>query len=140
MYILLEMKLLISTCLTIFTSSSVLFAQDQNLQESMERGKELYADFCVTCHMDNGEGVPNVFPPLAKSDYLVENREASIRGVKYGQSGEIVVNGVTYNNMMMELGLTDEEVADVMNYVLNSWGNKSQSMVTAGEVASIDTD
>jgi mono/diheme cytochrome c family protein len=134
------MKLLISTCLTIFTSSSVLFAQDQNLQESMERGKELYADFCVTCHMDNGEGVPNVFPPLAKSDYLVENREASIRGVKYGQSGEIVVNGVTYNNMMMELGLTDEEVADVMNYVLNSWGNKSQTMVTAREVASIDAD
>jgi mono/diheme cytochrome c family protein len=134
------MKLLISTCLTIFTSSSALFAQDQNLQESMERGKELYADFCVTCHMDNGEGVPNVFPPLAKSDYLVEKREASIRGVKYGQSGEIVVNGVTYNNMMMELGLTDEEVADVMNYVLNSWGNKSQTMVTAREVASIDAD
>lgn len=134
------MKLFVTTCLTIFASSSVLLAQDQNLQESMEKGKELYADFCVTCHMDNGEGVPNVFPPLAKSDYLTENREASIRGVKYGQSGEIVVNGVTYNNMMMELGLTDEEVADVMNYVLNSWGNKSQSMVTASEVASIDAD
>jgi len=109
------------------------------LEESMEKGKEIYSDFCVTCHMMNGEGVSNVFPPLANSDYLNNNREASIRGVKFGQSGELTVNGTTYDNVMMELGLTDEEVADVLNYVMNSWGNQSETMVTSKEVAAIES-
>lgn len=103
----------------------------------MQRGSEIYADFCVACHLEKGEGVANTFPPLAESDYLVKNREASIRGVKYGQQGEIVVNGVTYNNAMAPLGLEDEEVADVMNFVMNSWGNTQEKMVTIEEVEAI---
>ncbi len=90
--------------------------------------------------MENGEGVPLVFPPLARSDYLMEKREAAIRAVKYGQSGEITVNGVTYNNMMMAQGLTDDEVADVMNFILNSWGNQSDDLVTAADVGAIEAD
>jgi len=136
----LKMKLSVIVCCAMLGGTLLLPAQDMALQESMQRGKDLYADFCITCHMENGEGVPQVFPPLAKSDYLMENLEASIRGVKYGQSGEIVVNGITYNNMMMPLGLTDEEVADVMNYILNSWGNQSSQVVTTEEVAAIEAD
>ncbi|WP_281542930.1 c-type cytochrome [Maribacter aestuarii] len=117
----------------IFIISSSLF-QDTSLKESMERGSEIYADFCVTCHLEKGEGVAHVFPPLAQSDYLMQNREASIRGVKFGQQGEIIVNGITYNSAMADLGLEDEEIADVMNYVLNSWGNSSNKMVTTEEV------
>lgn len=111
--------------------------QDKELAESIERGKVIYADFCVTCHLENGEGVLNTFPPLAKSDYLAKNREASIRGVKYGQRGEMTVNGVVYNNTMMPMGLEDEEIADVMNYVMNSWGNKQDKPVTPQEVSEI---
>ena len=111
--------------------------QDNDLKASMARGKELYADFCVTCHLPSGKGVEDTYPPLANSDYLMANREASIRGVKYGQRGEMVVNGVTYNNTMMPLGLEDEEIADVMNYVYNSWGNKNENMVTVEEVSNI---
>ncbi len=111
--------------------------QDKELTESMARGKEIYADFCVTCHLDNGEGVLNTFPPLAKSDYLANNRIPSIRGVKDGQRGEIAVNGVVYNNTMMPLGLEDEEIADVMNYVMNSWGNQQDKPVTPAEVSEI---
>jgi mono/diheme cytochrome c family protein len=111
--------------------------QDKELQESIQRGKDIYTDFCITCHLENGEGVQNTFPPLAKSDYLMNDREGSIKGVKYGRMGELVVNGVTYNNTMMPLGLEDEEVADVMNYILNSWGNSSIRMVTVEEVGSI---
>jgi len=103
----------------------------------MQRGSEIYADFCVTCHLEKGEGVANTFPPLAESDYLIKNREASIRGVKYGQQGKIIVNGVTYNNAMAPLGLEDEEVADVMNFVMNSWGNTQDKMVTLEEVEAI---
>ncbi|WP_396638197.1 c-type cytochrome [Maribacter sp. R77961] len=111
--------------------------QEPQLKESMQRGSEIYSDFCVTCHLANGEGVAHVFPPLANSDYLVKNRMASIKGVKYGQQGEIVVNGVTYNSAMAPLGLEDEEVADVMNFILNSWGNNSDKMVTLEEVSAI---
>ena len=114
-----------------------LFQDSNELKESMARGKEIYADFCVTCHLENGEGVPHTFPPLAQSDYLRKNRMESIKGVKYGQQGELVVNGITYNNTMAPLGLDDEEIADVMNYVMNSWGNSSDTMVTVEEVGSI---
>lgn len=111
--------------------------QTDPLQESIKRGEEIYSDFCVTCHLPNGEGVANVYPPLAKSDYLFKNRKESIHGIKYGQQGEIVVNGKKYNGVMAPLGLSDDEVADVMNYILNSWGNSSDKMVTEKEVASI---
>ncbi len=123
---------LISIC----ALSTILF-QDTKLQESIKRGNEIYGDFCITCHLEKGEGVKNTFPPLANSDYLLNNRTESIAGVKYGQRGEIVVNGITYNSVMMPMGLEDEEIADVMNYILNSWGNKSDKIVTPEEVALI---
>ncbi|MGS2761701.1 c-type cytochrome [Sinomicrobium sp. M5D2P9] len=119
-------------------SSFFMLRQEKELEESIENGKDIYTDFCVTCHLPNGKGVEKAFPPLADSDYLLNNREASIRAVKYGQSGEITVNGITYNNSMAPLGLTDEEVADVMNYILNSWGNTSEEMVTTEEVSHIE--
>lgn len=120
----------------VFCLTYTLF-QDHTFKESMESGKEIYTDFCVTCHLEKGEGVATVFPPLAESDYLIKNREASIRGIKYGQQGEIVVNGVTYNSAMASLGLENEEIADVMNYISNSWGNSSDKIVTTEEVAAV---
>lgn len=111
--------------------------QDNKLKESIKRGKVVYQDMCATCHMPNGEGVTKVFPPLAKSDYLMEKREASIRAIKYGLSGKIEVNGVTYKGMMTNLGLYEDEVADVMNYITNSWGNKNLKMITEDEVKSV---
>ncbi|MGB0788682.1 MAG: c-type cytochrome [Marinirhabdus sp.] len=104
------------------------------LQQSMARGQVIYKDFCTQCHFPQGEGVGGSFPPLAGSDYLTDQRKASIRGVKYGQKGKITVNGKTYNSPMPPMGLSDKEVADVMNYIMNSWGNKQQKMVTVQEV------
>ena len=131
------MKSFLIGYLVLVSCLACLLFQDDTLKSSMERGKIVYEDFCVTCHLPNGEGVESTFPPLANSDYLMKNREASIRGVKYGQRGELEVNGVIYNNTMVPMGLTDEEIADVMNYVYNSWGNKNEQMVTAEEVAGI---
>lgn len=108
--------------------------QDKALQESIKRGKEVYTDMCATCHLPNGKGVPKVYPPLANSDYLLKKREASIRAVKYGIRGKIVVNDVEYKGIMSSLGLYDDEVADVMNYIMNSWGNNNLRMVTEEEV------
>lgn len=114
--------------------------QETELQKSIKRGSNIYADFCVTCHLPDGKGTPGVFPPLAQSDYLLNNREKSIKAVKYGQQGQITVNGKVYNSVMTPLGLTDEEVADVMNYILNSWGNTDKKMVTVKEVAQLKKD
>ena len=107
------------------------------LKESMQRGAEVYNDLCVTCHLPNGKGVPESFPPLANSDYLMNNRIKSIKAIKYGLSGEIKVNGEIYNTTMAAFGLTDAEVADVMNYITNSWGNKNLSLITEKEVSQI---
>jgi len=130
------MKLFIVAYLVVVSFVFFTIQQDQK-KESIERGSLVYEDFCITCHLASGEGLKGTFPPLAKSDYLLNNREASIRGIKYGQKGEIIVNGEKYNSFMAPLGLSDDEVADVMNYILNSWGNTSDKIVTEEEVAKI---
>lgn len=121
--------------LTFFVGLS--FSGQDPLSDSIKRGEEIYNDFCVQCHKPNGAGIKGFFPPLANSDYLLNNREESIDAVKNGQKGEITVNGVKYNGTMAPLGLDDQEVADVMNYILNSWGNKSENIITADEVNKI---
>ncbi|TLP80559.1 c-type cytochrome [Maribacter sp. ACAM166] len=123
--------------LTVFTLGFLLY-QESGLKESIKKGSEIYTDFCVNCHLDNGKGVPFTYPPLAKSDYLEKTREASIHAVKFGLQGEIIVNGLTYNNTMTSLGLEDEEIANVMNFIMNSWGNTQTKMVTEKEVSAIE--
>jgi nitrite reductase (NO-forming) len=74
--------------------------------------------------MANGEGMPGVFPPLAKSDYLAADKTRAIRTVTKGLAGPIVVNGKPYNNMMPPQQFEDDQVADVLTYIMNSWGNE----------------
>ena len=97
--------------------------QNKPLKESITRGNEIYNDFCVQCHLGNGEGVAGIFPPLSNSDYLLNNIRESIYGIKYGMEGPITVNGELYDGIMVSQGLDNEEIADVMNYILNSWEN-----------------
>lgn len=110
--------------------------QKFDLKASIDRGKEIYIVQCMSCHLENGEGIPDVYPPLAKSDYLMENKSRSIDNVIHGMSGEITVNGKTYNMEMTAFELSDVEVSDVLNYVRNSWGNKGKA-VTPQEVAEV---
>ena len=111
--------------------------QKKPLEQSIANGEEIYKDFCIQCHLDTGEGVSGVFPPLARSDFLVNNIEISIRGLKYGMSGPIVVNGEEYDGVMEDQGLGDDEIADVLNYILNSWGNQYNEIITLEQVASV---
>jgi mono/diheme cytochrome c family protein len=105
--------------------SAVLPSQDDELEKSMARGKTVYTENCMSCHLAKGEGVVETFPPLAKSDYLLKTPEKAIQAIKFGLQGAIKVNGVTYDNAMPEPGLDEQKTADVMNYILNSWGNSS---------------
>lgn len=130
--------ILLALYLNVLLSCNTSPYQTPELEESMKRGAVVYEDFCMNCHMTEGEGVPDTFPPLAGADYLMKKRQESIKAVKYGLSGEITVNGKTYNGAMAALGLSDNEVADVMNYILNSWGNKDGKIVTPAEVSKIE--
>ena len=131
------MKYLLSIyCIGVFSFLGYM-QQEKPLKQSILDGEEIYQDFCLQCHLDNGKGVENAFPPLAKSDYLQNNIEASIRAIKYGIRGEITVNGNTYNGVMVNQGLDEEEVADVMNYIQNSWGNKAENQITVAQVLEV---
>ncbi len=111
--------------------------QDTTLKKSMEAGKNTYNAVCMACHMNSGQGIPSVFPPLAKSDYLMEDVDRSIENLINGLSGEIEVNGAKYNQVMPASGLDDQDIADVLNYVMNSWGNKAESTLTKAKVAKV---
>jgi mono/diheme cytochrome c family protein len=116
--------------------SSFLF-QNKTKKESIKAGSEIYQDFCLQCHLSSGIGVFGVFPPLKASDYLLENTNLSIAGIKYGLRGKIIVNNEEYDGIMLRQGLDNEEVADVMNYILNEWGNKTSAFITPNQVSKI---
>jgi mono/diheme cytochrome c family protein len=105
-----------------FTSGAL---PSQDLAESIKRGKEVYATYCQSCHMEDGKGIPGVNPPVAKADYMKKPTDTLIYVILKGQSGEVMVNGKKYNVPMPPMEyLTDEQIADVVNYTKNSWGNK----------------
>ena len=118
----------------IYTKTKKVSVVEKNLQDS---GKEIYTDFCIQCHMANGKGDGLNFPPLDGSNWLTKKRKESIYSVKFGQTGEIVVNNKKFNNTMPSMGLSNKEVADVMNYIMNSWSNKQKKKVTEKEVESV---
>jgi mono/diheme cytochrome c family protein len=110
--------------------------QAQLTKAQLDQGKKIYVQNCLVCHQPNGEGLAGVFPPLAKSDFLMADKERSIRIVIQGQTGEIVVNGVRYNGIMPPVPIKDEQVAQVLTYVRNSWGNSGEP-VTVEEVKKV---
>jgi len=116
---------LIGTGITFFS-----FTQKFDLKASITRGKEVYDANCSTCHMAEGEGIEGAFPPLAKSDYL-SDKARLVKIVLLGIKGPIKVNGNAYDAEMAGVSLTDEQVADVLNYVRNSWGNKGAAITPA---------
>ena len=130
------MKTLFSFLLLGLGGLSMQLYQQKPLEQSIADGEEIYTDFCLQCHMANGKGVPGSFPPLANSDYL-NDIDQSIHAIKFGLKGPITVNGKSYNSNMISQGLDDEEIADVMNYILRSWGNEFSTIVTEEKVASI---
>ena len=114
----------------------MVFAQEGTLQQSMKRGQVVYADDCGSCHQPAGQGLQGVFPPLANTAYL-KNQQRAIGIVLNGQEGEIIVNGKKYNTPMAAMSnLTDTEIADVLNFVSNSWGNKNP-MIKVAQVKAV---
>lgn len=104
--------------------------------EVMERGRTVYMQNCFICHQLNGQGLPGTYPPLAKSDYLLADKERSIRIVIDGLAEEIRVNGRRFAGAMQPVLIPDQAIADVLTFVRNSWGNQADA-VTAEEVKKV---
>lgn len=124
-------KIIFFISLFIMALVSQSFKQVNNA--SLSNGKNVYETYCISCHQENGEGVPGAFPPLAKTGRLVDKNKL-VKIVLQGMRGPINVNGVKYDLEMASISLNDKETADVINYIRNSWGNKAP-MVTVAEVA-----
>lgn len=99
-----------------------------------KRGKYLYEANCESCHRSDGGGVTGSYPPLAKSDYLMADKGHVISAVKNGLRGEVVVNGVTYDQYMPPVGLSKEDIMHVGNYVRNSFGNSTADSIVLGDI------
>lgn len=128
------MKSLILLLSGVIFCSAVFPQQDDELEKSIARGKGIYTENCISCHMGAGEGVPETFPPLAKADYLTKTPEKAIHAIKFGLQGKIIVNGVAFDNQMPSPGLDNDEIADVMNYISNSWGNSSEKKIVTEKI------
>ncbi len=116
--------------------NAVKFAKPTTLAERIEDGKSIYGKTCFACHQQNGDGLPNAFPPLANSDFLNADPNRAIEFVLKGKTGEITVNGKKYNSIMTAQTLQDDEVANVLTFVYSSWGN-SKKVVTPAMVAAV---
>ncbi|NND83325.1 MAG: c-type cytochrome [Gammaproteobacteria bacterium] len=107
------------------------------MEERLANGKAVYMSNCAACHQAEGQGLPGAFPPLAKSDYLSGDRKQALKAAMFGLSGPITVNGQQYNAVMPSMGyLADQQLADVLTYVLKSWGNEGAA-VSVAEVAAL---
>ena len=105
-----------------------------NKKERILFGKRTFDQNCLACHQANGQGIPGAFPPLAGSDYLLSNPKRAIAILLNGLSGKITVNGKEFNGVMPAVQLSDESIANVLTYVLNTWGNDGGE-ITPDEVA-----
>ena len=82
-------------------------------------GSQLYIKHCAICHQKEAKGIVGVFPPIKDSDYFLEDPKRAIHNILFGQSETIVVNGETYKTMMPPVKISDKEVVNVVNYLLN---------------------
>lgn len=119
--------ILVTLAVSILAITLLSFDQNFDLKASVKRGKTIYETSCITCHMADGKGLEGVYPPLVKSNMADKNR--LIKVIVQGMRGPSKVNGVDYNGEMAGIVLTNEQAADVANYVRNSWGNKAPAIL-----------
>jgi mono/diheme cytochrome c family protein len=100
--------------------------------ETLKRGAAVYARTCIACHQPTGKGLPPVFPSIAGTPIVTGNPELPIKFILHGLMGPITVDGITFNSMMPPVaGVNDQEIADVLTYVRQSFGNKANAVTPA---------
>ena len=109
-----------------------------SLDQQVKAGEELFNGTCSVCHQANGQGIENVFPPLAGSDLLAATPKRAVQIALNGLTGPVTVNGKTYNSVMPPMSqLTDDEIANILTFVTHSWGNNGGDAFAAAEVQAV---
>lgn len=99
-------------------------------------GAKIFKEKCIVCHQATGEGIPGAFPPLKNSDYLLKDKKRAVAQVLNGSTEHLTINGTQYMAPMPPQLDNYQDAVDVVNYVLNSWGNKGGT-ITVDEVKDI---
>ena len=116
------------------TIAALLVFGQESPKASIARGKNIYEQYCLSCHQADGSGVPGMNPPLIKTSWVKGDKKKLIKWVLQGSAENVPIDGQSYsNNMAAQNFLKDQELADVLTYIRNSFGNK-QSSVTPTEV------
>jgi len=101
------------------------------------QGEQRYLKNCSNCHQKNGTGLGLIYPPLKGSDYLLKNRNEVICLIRNGKSGELTVNGKSFNKEMPPMPLlSDLEIAEIATYIYNSWGH-DEGLIEVADVSSV---
>lgn len=115
-------------------SKTVAKSTGDLLQSSITRGQVVYQAYCLSCHQRDGSGVPNMNPPLTQTKWVLGLKNVLIKQILKGSKGTVEIDGDTFHNTMpAQPFLTDQQIADVLTFVRNNFGNKA-SMVTPAEV------
>ncbi len=117
------------------TDSGTKPVKAKDKKERILFGQRVFEQNCQACHQESGQGIAGAFPPLAGSDFLLSKPERAINILLKGLSEKITVNGTDYNGVMPAVSLDDEQIANVLTYVLNSWNNNGGE-ITPEQVAS----
>src|SRR6476469_8988477 len=129
------MKKVIITSVLCCLFACYLFAQAKKQpagQTSMKRGKQVFDMTCITCHQKDGGGVPHLNPPLIKTEYVLGDKSRLIQIVLKGLNQPIEIEDEKYTNVMpAQSQLNDQQIADVLTYVRNSFGNKASAITVA---------
>ena len=127
-------KIIIGGTVLFIILSSLELATQPGIKASMVRGKKVYESVCLACHQADGEGVQRMNPTLVKTKWVLGNKRALIKIILNGlKGGEIEIDGDNFHNPMppQAAALSDQQIADVLTYVRNSFGNKASAVITA---------
>jgi mono/diheme cytochrome c family protein len=112
----------------------VVNKQDSSIieQGTIATGQNEYVKYCLTCHQPDGNGVRSQFPPLAGNELVTGPADTLIRIVLSGLEGPITVKGLQYGTQIMPAQnyLTDQQIAEVLSYIRNAWGNKADAVAS----------
>jgi mono/diheme cytochrome c family protein len=101
-----------------------------DIQKSIAEGKKVFGKYCISCHQADGGGVPYLNPPLIKTSYVLGNKDSLIHIILHGLNQNIEIEDQVFTNPMPALNiLKDQEIADVLTYVRNSFGNKASAIM-----------
>jgi|SRR5688572_14926190 len=116
--------LLVTTCYILHSCTSKSSDGSPKFQQYFVQGEQLYLRHCSNCHQKNGKGLGLIYPPLDSSDYMEKKFEAVLCMMRHGKSGELIVNGESYNQSMPGVPtLSDLEIAEIATYIYNSWSH-----------------